>query len=308
MLLTLYGLPQAGKETDNAKDAAGSIPSFPPVNGLFAFSATATAPATTSLTFPSLFGPNSGVEPPPQPATVTVPILADEIIDDDDRGPTNNGHNNDKSNHSKLSAASVTTDAENNAALEPPTDDFTAALVANVHVYVIGDYYDVPPLKELALAKLLARVSSGWPTPTLAHVLELVTNMTRLDGDALHDVVLAAAVEHAPRLIAHAAFRQLLAAGGPFAARFIGRLVARHALDIAALHERATASAAADATKLAEAKSLQSEPLQQRMRRLKETLDSQTACRQCHTRFNCYVDLVADNVRCRMCHTRHAFS
>jgi Skp family chaperone for outer membrane proteins len=73
----------------------------------------------------------------------------------------------------------------------------------------------------------------GWPADGLSLALHLVTSLVH-EGDMLYDLLLSAAVEHAPSLLTNARFTQLLRAAGPFAEHFLAAVAARHARELAA--------------------------------------------------------------------------
>jgi hypothetical protein len=184
----------------------------------------------------------------------------------------------------------------------PSVAVMTAALVANVHVYVIGDYYDVPTLKALALAKLQARVKPHWPADTLVHIVQLVTRMPPLPDDALYRLVRGEAVKHAGRLVQHAGFRALLAAGGPFAAEFFEGLVEQNADEVAGAWRVAQMAKDERLRAEEEAKLLRRRP---GVRQLRAILDRHDECRHCSAGFGCAVDATRPIIRCSSCGTRH---
>jgi hypothetical protein len=190
-------------------------------------------------------------------------------------------------------------------------------MVANAHVFTIADYYAMASLKERALEKLLARAHGGssdngcrWPTDALAHMLHIVARRVRA-GDTLYDVVFAAATEQASQLVVHRRFRQLMRAGGVFAAEFAAGLAAHHELGLAAQRERAEKVAARHKEQLERTKtelllvSAQNEALQRKIELFDALLDKHVSCRHCDADFSCFFDTGEECLRCSKCRTRH---
>ncbi len=166
-------------------------------------------------------------------------------LDDDDDDSVDNKKNIVKSESAPAGDASVDTEQLAPAVIINVGDE-SVSVVANVYVYAIAEYYAIPQLKAHALDKLSTRVAlmGGWPADGLALALHLATSLGP-DGDPLHDLVYAAAVEHAASLVAHPRFDQLLYAGGAFSQLFTGKLAAaarQHADDAAAVRAQLDAS------------------------------------------------------------------
>jgi hypothetical protein len=126
----------------------------------------------------------------------------------DEKGAIPSGSSSSGSS-SSTNAGATSANTEGNApAPSDDTDAESAPVVANVHVYALAEYYDVPPLKAHALDKLLARIAhmGGWPADGLVRALHLAPHLVR-DGDLLYDLLCTAAVEHAAVLVAHPHFR-----------------------------------------------------------------------------------------------------
>jgi hypothetical protein len=72
-------------------------------------------------------------------------------------------------------------------------------LLRHVHVNAIADYYDIPPLKELANTKIKHLLETSWSADGFSHVVKEVFNATR--DTALHNMVTSAAAAHIEELL-----------------------------------------------------------------------------------------------------------
>jgi hypothetical protein len=122
-------------------------------------------------------------------------------------------------------------------------DELSSAVITNVWVYALAEYYHIPPLKQHAVEKLLSRLAptGKWPTEGLMLALHLVTNLVR-ENDMLHELICAAAVKHAAALVAYPRFVELLHAGGAFAAQFTQALAAQRQRESATQREQLDAA------------------------------------------------------------------
>ncbi len=225
-----FALPEASSALQRSHDRD---PEYAPAGGA------ATAPATPSSCTAIAAG--------------TLPLYP-WCLDDDNGGADDKKsiRNNNDGSVKTGDTAAVAEESALAGVIDP--DNESAPVVANVYVYAISEYYDVPQLKAYALEKLLVRVAlmGGWPAEGLVLALQLAVNLVR-EGDMLYDLVCSAAVEHAASLVAHPRFKQLLRTSGAFAEYFTGALAAqREQLDTA--NRKLAAEAAALRAQLDEGK------------------------------------------------------
>jgi hypothetical protein len=121
-----------------------------------------------------------------------------------------------------------------------------------VYVYSLAEYYDIPQLKRLALEKLLSRhdMQGEWPAEGLMIALHLAANLLP-EGDVLHELLCAAAVEHAAALVRHPRFNKLMRDGGAFAENFTRALVAQRSRELATQRQQLDAAQRAYAAEVA---------------------------------------------------------
>jgi hypothetical protein len=72
-------------------------------------------------------------------------------------------------------------------------------LLRHVHVNAIADYYDIPPLKELANTEIKHLLETSWSADGFSHVVKEVFDSTR--DTALHNMVTSASAAHIEELL-----------------------------------------------------------------------------------------------------------
>jgi hypothetical protein len=141
-------------------------------------------------------------------------------------------------------------------------------------------------------------------------MLHVVARRVRA-GDTLHEVVFAASMERAAKLVVHRRFRQLMRAGGAFATDFAAGLAAHYTLKHTAQCQRAEAREKRAQDEVA---SMQSDlreqwervgELQKKLTRYDQLLEKFSCCRHCDADFSCYLDTDENCLRCSKCRTRH---
>ena len=105
-------------------------------------------------------------------------------------------------------------------------------LVIHVHVYILADKYDIPPLQNLAISKFKLAVNSEWKTEAFAEAIRLVYGRIIATDDPLRDVVVDFASKHTANLLRHnVAFKTMMEDVGEFgrdlAMKLSERLVSR---------------------------------------------------------------------------------
>jgi hypothetical protein len=121
------------------------------------------------------------------PSTSDPQRVGEGAADDDANDNDGSNRKGTDPNHSSANADATRAGAEENTAAHADDgadgdgDAESAPLVANVCVYALTEYYDVPPLKAHALDKLLARVArmGSWPADGLVRALHLAEHLVR---------------------------------------------------------------------------------------------------------------------------------
>jgi hypothetical protein len=97
------------------------------------------------------------------------------------------------------------------------TSEANGALLTNVKVYILGDKYDIQPMKVLAAKKYEALVPEQWNTPSFADSLKLLYDQT-LDSDRMmKDMAIKIAGDHATKQADRTEFLDLCQARGDIA-------------------------------------------------------------------------------------------
>jgi uncharacterized Zn ribbon protein len=90
-------------------------------------------------------------------------------------------------------------------------------LLINTRVFIIGDKYDVKGLKDLAMTKYIAAISSYWNSASLVASLKLLYEETPTSERRLKDVAIKAAREHIKLLVDNEEFATLCKKQGEIA-------------------------------------------------------------------------------------------
>ena len=101
-----------------------------------------------------------------------------------------------------------------------------APLVVHVHMYILGDLYDIPPLRALAASKMSESIESAWNHASFMEAIELVYDRTPDTDPTLRDIMLGAAVKHASELLQPDSenYEKLKKIGGEFGIGLASRL------------------------------------------------------------------------------------
>jgi hypothetical protein len=83
--------------------------------------------------------------------------------------------------------------ANHSADVLDETDPSHCALVVNANVYILGDKYNIPALKNLAARKYAEIVKNHWNGPKFGESAQLVYNNIVSKEDKLRDVIVEAA-------------------------------------------------------------------------------------------------------------------
>ncbi|KAK6427757.1 hypothetical protein LTR81_000101 [Elasticomyces elasticus] len=78
--------------------------------------------------------------------------------------------------------------------------DVNDMLVAHARVFAIGDYYDIPKLKDLAVENFLEVSRVGWEVEGFIEVIKEVNKLTSTDHPELRNVLRLIAMEHITEL------------------------------------------------------------------------------------------------------------
>lgn len=90
-------------------------------------------------------------------------------------------------------------------------------LVTNAKMYILGDKYDIPSLRNVAAQKYKEMVEDRWYHDTFAKSAELVYNSIITESDILKDVIVEAACSKMSRLLIRGEFVSLLRVNGNIA-------------------------------------------------------------------------------------------
>ncbi|KAK4910935.1 hypothetical protein LTR49_020461 [Elasticomyces elasticus] len=118
--------------------------------------------------------------------------------------------------------------------------DVNEMLVAHARVFAIGDYYDMPKLKDLAVENFLEVSRVGWEVEGFIEVIKEVNKLTSTDHPELRNVLRLIAMEHITELTKKDDFMTQLAGlkeGQDFAADMLRVVVLHHDEERASLNE-----------------------------------------------------------------------
>lgn len=96
--------------------------------------------------------------------------------------------------------------------------DAGEALVMHANLYVLGDKYDIPPLKEMACRSYEELVKTRWYTKAYRESAELVYGSIVAEKDPLKDVIYEAARANIRSMVNQPGFQSLLRRINNFAA------------------------------------------------------------------------------------------
>ena len=74
-------------------------------------------------------------------------------------------------------------------------------LLVHAHMYILGDKYDIPPLRASAASNLSELVKSAWSDASFSEAIELIYAKTADTDSTPREIVLGAAAEHAAELL-----------------------------------------------------------------------------------------------------------
>jgi len=108
---------------------------------------------------------------------------------------------------------------------ERAEDEPGAPLIVHAKLYVLGDKYDIPPLKELASRNYGEIVETQWNTKAFPESAEIIYNNIVVGKDVLKDIIYEKARGHISTLINEPRFEGLLRRVNDFAADILTSLL-----------------------------------------------------------------------------------
>src|ERR1700733_9373338 len=99
-----------------------------------------------------------------------------------------------------------------------PATDPGAPLIVHARLYILGDKYDIPSLKELASRYYGEIVATQWNTKAFPESAEIIYNNIVVERDKLKDVIYEKATSNISTLISEPGFESLLRRTNDFAA------------------------------------------------------------------------------------------
>jgi len=104
-------------------------------------------------------------------------------------------------------------------------DDLGAPLIVHARLYILGDKYDIPSLKELASRNYCKIVATQWNTKAFSESAEIIYNNIVVERDVLKDVIYEKARSNISTLINKPGFEGLLRRTNDFAADILISLI-----------------------------------------------------------------------------------
>ena len=104
-------------------------------------------------------------------------------------------------------------------------DDPGAPLIVHARLYILGDKYDIPSLKELASRNYSEIVASRWNTKAFPESAEIIYNNIVVERDMLKDLIYEKARSEILTLINEPKFEGLLRRTNDFAADILISLI-----------------------------------------------------------------------------------
>lgn len=108
---------------------------------------------------------------------------------------------------------------------ERAEDEPGAPLIVHAKLYILGDKYDIPSLKELASRNYGEIVATQWNTKAFPESAEIIYNNIVVEKDALKDIIYERAKSNISTLINEPGFEGLLRRINDFAADILISLI-----------------------------------------------------------------------------------
>lgn len=103
--------------------------------------------------------------------------------------------------------------------------ELEAPLIVHAKLYILGDKYDIPSLKELASRNYRETVATQWNTKNFPESAEIIYNNIVVERDMLKDVIYEKARSNISTLISEPRFEGLLRRTNDFAADILISLI-----------------------------------------------------------------------------------
>jgi len=115
------------------------------------------------------------------------------------------------------SSAGETQPKESATTAPHPTDFIKGPLVTNAKVYILGDKYDIPSLKEVAVRKYEETVKDLWNNDTFAESAKLVYDNIVSENDMLKPKIIKIVTTNMSQLLQRDDFVRVLRSNGDIA-------------------------------------------------------------------------------------------
>jgi len=99
--------------------------------------------------------------------------------------------------------------SKNGAVGLPLTVNTPSALILNTKMYIAGEYFDIPALKSLAVAKYQQSLSNNWKTIEFSKAAKLLWENTMDEDRALLNIVATTANQHIDILMDRSEFQTM---------------------------------------------------------------------------------------------------
>lgn len=216
-------------------------------------------------------------------------------------------------------SSSLPTSTPPNPLLPTTLPTTTEILLHHVKVNAIADYYDMPPLKQLANAKIQNILETNWSANNFSDVVKEAFNST--SDTALHEIITSTAIAHIEELIEHEDFMAVKVISD-FALGILRNTIAAYKareelstrkLQAAESRLRSIEQDYASEKSLRDKESIRTDRIIENMNDCVETLRETETCRnpRCEAEFTCYIERGGTMyepkylLRCARCRCRH---